>query len=57
MTFNEWLKQECGQNWQGYHMDLVVDGLSESEINDQHDELIDAFTEYMELHDLEIIPE
>ncbi len=57
MTFNEWVIVEYGQNWQGVHMDLVDEGLSESEINEKQNEIINAFEEYMELHDLEIIPE
>lgn len=57
MTFNQWVKQEYGQNWQGVHMDLVVEGLSEEEINNEHDEMIEAFHEYMELHEIEIVVE
>lgn len=57
MTFNEWVTLEYGQNWQGVHMDLVDEGFSGSEINEQHNEIIEAFEEYMENHDLVIIPE
>lgn len=57
MTFNEWVSIEYGQNWQGVHMDLVDEGFSESEINEQYNEIINAFEEYMEQHELEIIQE
>ncbi|MEK5149109.1 MULTISPECIES: hypothetical protein [unclassified Psychrobacillus] len=57
MTFNQWMLQEHGQNWQGVHMDLVDQGLSEEEINEQQNEFIEAFEEYMETHELEIIAE
>lgn len=57
MTFNEWVTLEYGQNWQGVHMDLVDEGFSQSEINEKQNEIIEAFEEYMENHDLVIIPE
>lgn len=57
MTFNAWLIQEYGQNWQGIHMDQVVEGLSEDELNEKHDELRGKFEEYMEVHELEETPE
>lgn len=38
-------------------MDLVDQGLSEEEINEQQNEFIEAFEEYMETHELEIIAE
>lgn len=57
MTFNEWLTQEYGQNWQGIQMDLIYHGKSEEEINDEHNKITDKFHDYMELHEIEIIPE
>ena len=57
MTFNEWVSIEYGQHWQGVHMDLVEEGFSETEINEKQNEIIEAFEEYMEIHELEIIAE
>lgn len=57
MTFNEWLIEEYGQNWQGIHMDLVENGLNESQLNAKQNDLLEQFEDYMELHVLEIVPE
>lgn len=57
MTFKEWVMQEHGQSWQGIQMNLIYEGLNESEINEQYDELLETFEEYMELHELDIVPE
>jgi hypothetical protein len=57
MTLNEYLTAEYGQDWQGIHMDLVDAGLSEEERDDKHNELIEAFEEYMESNNLQIVAE
>ena len=53
MTFNEYLIQEYGQNWQGIHMDLIVEGYNEDELDDRYWELRSEFDDYCEDNDIE----
>lgn len=53
MTFNEYLIETHGQNWQGVHMDLVDEGLGEDELNDKHNELIEEYEQHCEDNDIE----
>jgi len=48
MTFDQWLKEEFGQNWQGIHMDLIVEGYTESQLSEKKDELEEEYREYCE---------
>lgn len=49
---NDWMRQEKGYTIEGYRHDLIVEGLSEEQIDQMQEEVEEEFFEWCEDHDL-----
>jgi hypothetical protein len=46
LRFNEWLKEEFGQTWQGINDDLLVEGFTEEDRDNEYSRLTDDYEDW-----------